>query len=72
MWTWLDASPRTLIRIAAILTARLDDPGVGLNVIATLSAILSKLGASPVDSSKVAALAQVEDDPAERFFNGTH
>jgi hypothetical protein len=69
---WLDASHRTLVRIAAILTARLDDPGVGLNVVATLSAVLSKLGATPVDSSKVAALAQVEDDPAERFFSGAH
>lgn len=34
--------------------------------------MLSKLGATPVDSSKVAALAPVEDDPAERFFSGTH
>jgi len=45
---------------------------VGLNAIAALSAVLSKLGATPVDSSKVAALAQVEDDPAERFFSGNH
>ena len=70
--TWLDASPRTAVRVASILTARLDDPGVALNAIAALSAILSKLGATPVDASKVAALAQVEDDPAERFFSGTH
>ena len=69
---WLDASHRTLVRIASLLTARLDDPGVGLNVVATLSAVLSKLGATPVDASKVAALAQVEDDPAERFFSRTH
>ena len=70
--TWLDASPRTLVRIACLLTARLDDPGVGLNAIAALRAVLSKLGAKPVDSSKVAALAPVEDDPAERFFSGAH
>ena len=44
--------------MAAILTARPDDPGVALNVVATPSAVLSKLGATPVDSSKVAALAQ--------------
>jgi hypothetical protein len=69
---WLDASPRTLVRIATILTARPDDPGVALNVVATPSAVLSKLGATPVDSSKVAALAQVEDDPLDRFFGGTH
>ncbi|MFY8163423.1 MAG: hypothetical protein ACOVKC_04220 [Brevundimonas sp.] len=43
-----------------------------MNAIAALSAVLSKLGATPVDCSKVAALAQVEDDPAERFFGGTH
>lgn len=47
---WLDASHRTLVRIASLLTARLDDPGVGLNAIAALSAVLSKLGATPVDS----------------------
>ena len=50
-------------------TARLDDPGVGLNAIAALSAVLSKLGATPVDASKFAALAQVEDDPLDRFLN---
>ena len=50
--TWLDASPRTLVRIASLLTARLDDPGVGLNVVATLSAVPSKLGATPADSAR--------------------
>ena len=30
------------------------------------------LGANRVDSSKVAALAPVDDDAAERFFSGTH
>jgi hypothetical protein len=30
------------------------------------------MGATPVDSSKIVAMAQVEDDPAERFFSGTH
>ena len=37
-----------------------------------MGTVLSILGATPVDSSKVAALAQVEDDPAERFFSGAH
>jgi hypothetical protein len=69
---WLDASHRTLVRIAAILTARLDDPGVGLNVVATLSAILSKLGATPVDAGKVTKLVKDDDDPLDRFFGGTH
>ena len=50
--TWLDASPRTLVRIASLMTARLDDPGVGLNVVATLSAVPSKLGATPADSAR--------------------
>jgi hypothetical protein len=70
--TWLDASPRTLVRIASLMTARLDDPGVGLNVVATLSAVPSKLGATPVNSSKVAARAKNGTDPLDRFFGGTH
>lgn len=37
-----------------------------------MSTVLSKLGATPVDSSKVAALAQVKNYPAERFFSGTN
>jgi hypothetical protein len=58
--------------MAAILTARLDDPGVALNVVATPSAVLSKLGATPVDSSKVAARAKDGTDPLDRFFSGRH
>lgn len=45
------------------MKARLDDPGVGLSAIAGLSAVLTKLGATPMDSSKVAALAKDDRDP---------
>ena len=44
-------------------------PCVGLNAIAALSAVLSKLGATPVGAGKVAALAKDDTDPLDRFFN---
>ena len=41
---WLNSSHRTLLRLACIISARLDGPDVGVNQLQTLSAILSKLG----------------------------
>ena len=67
---WLDSSHRALLHIASLLRARLHtDPAMGVNAMQTLSAILSKLGASPVDRSKVLMRDQEDTDPAARFFN---
>jgi hypothetical protein len=65
---WLNASHRTLLRLACIISARLDDEAVGINQLQTLSAILSKLGATPVDETRVNSVAEEVEDPADRFF----
>lgn len=65
---WLNSSHRTLLRLACILTCRLDEADVGVNQIQTLSAILSKLGATPVDETKIAVPDDDDSDPADAFF----
>lgn len=65
---WLNSSHRALLRLACILTCRLDEADVGVNQIQTLSAILSKLGATPVDETKVSVPDDEEGEPEDRFF----
>lgn len=65
---WLNSSHRALLRLACILTCRLDEADVGVNQIQTLSAILSKLGATPVDETKVSVPDEDEGEPEDRFF----
>jgi hypothetical protein len=65
---WLNSSHRPLLRIACILRVRMDDEEVGVNQIQTYSAILSKLGATPVDETKVSVSDGDDEDPADRFF----
>ncbi len=70
---WLNSSHRVLVHMACILTARLcSGENFGIQAAQTLSAILSKLGATPVDSSKVNYAGNDEVDPADEFFNGYH
>lgn len=65
---WLNNSHRPLLQIACILRVRMDDADVGVNQIQTYSAILSKLGATPVDETKVNVPDEQEEDPTDRFF----
>ena len=65
---WLNSSHRRLVRVASIISARLDDPDIGINQLQTLSAVLSKLGATPVDETKVSVPDGDDEDPADRFF----
>ncbi|TAA12541.1 hypothetical protein EA658_09815 [Pseudoxanthomonas winnipegensis] len=67
---WLNASHRVLLRMACYWTAKLDSPRAKFGVSATqaLSSILSKLGATPVDESKVSNGGGEEDDPDDGFF----
>ena len=65
---WLNAGHRTLLRLACILSARLDQADVGVNQIQTLSAVLSKLGATPVDETRINHAPEPDEDPAERWF----
>lgn len=68
---WLNSSHRVLLRLACLWAARLDDPDAEFGVSATqaLSSILSKLGATPVDESKVSHGDSGDEDPEDSFFN---
>jgi hypothetical protein len=65
---WLNSSHRPLLRLACIWTAKMDDAEFGVSATQALSSILSKLGATPVDETKVNHGDESDDDPAERFF----
>ena len=70
---WLKSHHRLLLRQACMLAARMDtDPDFGVSATQALSSILSKLGATPVDETKVSHGDDVEDDPADQFFARPH
>jgi hypothetical protein len=65
---WLNASHRLLLRQVCILAARMDDADMGVSALQALSAALSKLGATPVDETRVTHGDGDDDDPNDRFF----
>ena len=66
---WLKASHRILLRSACILAARMDsDPEFGVSATQALSSILSKLGATPTDETKVVHGSDDDEDPADQYF----
>lgn len=66
---WLNSGHRTILRMACILAARMDtEPEFGVQATQALSSILSKLGATPADESKVNHGGEDEEDPADEFF----
>ena len=65
---WLNSSHRPLLRLACIWTAKMDDAEFGVSATQALSSILSKLGATPVDETKVNHGDDGDDDPADAFF----
>jgi hypothetical protein len=69
---WLNSSHRPLLRLACIWTARMDDADFGVSATQALSSILSKLGATPVDETKVNHGDGEEEDPADKFFSRPH
>lgn len=69
---WLQSSHRILVRLACKLAAEMDEGDFAVNRSQVLSAVLSKLGATPVDSSRVQYSEADDEDPAERFFSSRH
>jgi len=66
---WLVESDRSLVELATILRTRMIAGGeVGVNQLQVLSAVLSKLGATPVDRSRINAPAD-DEEPDEFFGN---
>lgn len=67
---WLHSGHRVLLRLTCQLAARMDSgEEMGVSASQALSSLLSKLGATPVDETKVSHGGGDEDeDPAEQFF----
>jgi hypothetical protein len=66
---WLHAGHRLLLRQVCILGARMaTDPDIGISAMHALGALLSKLGATPVDETKVNHGDGEDDDEDEKHF----
>lgn len=65
---WLMESDRALVEIAASVRGRLlAGEDVGVTALSMLQSILSKMGASPADRTRV--MAPDDDDEEDEFFN---
>lgn len=64
---WLNSSHRVILRMACKLTVDMDGDEFGVSKAQALSSILSKLGATPADESKVSGSG--DDDEDDEFFN---
>lgn len=69
---WLTSSDRIMVRLACSWIARMEMDDLGVAASSALASILSKLGATPVDVSKVNHGGEEEDDPADEFFGRPH
>ena len=70
---WLHSAHRTLLQMTCQVKARLDEgEEVGVSAMTLLSQLLSKLGATPVDETKVNHDDGDVEDPADQFFNRPH
>jgi len=69
---WLTSSDRVMVRLACMWIAKMDNEDFGVSATQGLSSILSKLGASPSDVSKVNHDTGEEEDPSDKFFNRPH
>lgn len=65
---WLNSSHRVMVRLACRFMAQMDEGDFGINAAQALSSILSKLGASPADESKVNHGDDGESDPDDKYF----
>lgn len=66
---WLHSAHRTILQMAVQVKARLNDgEEVGVSAMTLLSQLLSKLGATPADETKVIHGDDGDEDPADSFF----
>ena len=67
---WLAASDGALLEIAARVRGQLmDNEDVGVTKLSMYQSVLSKLGASPVDRSRVMLGDEDDSDPEDAYFN---
>lgn len=69
---WLTSSDRIMVRLACSWVARMEEDDLGVAASSALASILSKLGATPVDVSKVNHGDSEEEDPDDEFFGRPH
>lgn len=69
---WLTSSDRIMVRLACSWIARMELDDLGVAASGALATILSKLGATPVDVTKVKHASDEEEDPADEFFGRPH
>ncbi|WP_339091885.1 hypothetical protein [Variovorax paradoxus] len=70
---WLTSSDRVLVRLACSWVARMEKDDLGVAASSALASIMSKLGATPVDVSKVNHGGDEDDeDPSNEFFGRPH
>jgi hypothetical protein len=65
---WLNRAHRAILHLACILRVKVTSGSDGINYLQVYSAILSKLGASPADESRV-GYGRDDDEPDEFFDN---
>jgi hypothetical protein len=67
---WLHSAHRMLLRLACMWAAKLEngDPEFGVSATKALSSILSKLGATPTDETRVNHGSGDEENPEDKFF----
>lgn len=66
---WLGRSDRELVRLAVDLRTIIDSGEAPVAVYAQMRLLLSSMGGTPVDRSKVGAPDDEDDDPADEFLN---
>lgn len=67
---WLGRSDRRLVGLAVELQYQIDtEPEVPVAVYAQMRLLLSSMGGTPVDRSKISAPEEETKDPADEFLN---
>ncbi|WP_439150752.1 hypothetical protein [Sulfitobacter sp.] len=66
---WLGRSDRRVVGLAVILQSEIDKGEAPVAVFAQMRMLLSAMGGTPVDRSKVVAPDEEEPDPADAFLN---
>jgi hypothetical protein len=67
---WLGRSDRRVVGLAVMLQHMIDtDPDCPVAVFAQMRMLLSSMGGTPVDRSKVQAPEEESEDPADAFLN---
>jgi len=66
---WLGRSDRRLVGLAVELQHQIDTEPQPVAVFAQMRLLLSSMGGTPVDRSKVGAPEEESEDPADEFLN---